>query len=76
MNERPVLRGGGSNKKDLSKLDNSRRGVKHTTAEQERRTGIRQLQERISVFFLVKGHKKVSVGDLLLFGKSTNSGPE
>lgn len=46
--------------------------MKHKEAEQRRRAAIRGLQEQISVFFLVKGKKKITVGNLLLFGKSTN----
>jgi len=67
-----VLRDGRSNKKDPSKLDNTREGVKHREAEQQRRAAIRSLQDQISVFFLVQGQKKISVGELLLFGKSNS----
>ena len=76
INTRCVVRGSSSNKKDSSKLDNSRKRVRHREAEQKRRTTIRHLQDQISVFFLVQGQNEISVGTLLLFGKSTNSGSE
>jgi hypothetical protein len=62
-----------SSKAGPSKLDDSRKGVRHREAEQGRRTAIKCLQHQISAFFLVKGQKKISVGDLLLFGESTAS---
>ena len=69
INKRHVLRDGHSDTKDPSKLKNEMKQVKHRVAEQERRTAIRHLQDQISAFFLVRGQKKISVGDLLLFGK-------
>ena len=71
-----VLRNGHSNKKDRSKLNNTREGMKHREAEQQRRAAIRSLQDQISVFFLVQGQKKISVGELLLFGESNSLRPE
>ena len=62
-----------SGKKDPKKLNGSRAKVRHREAEQGRRTAIRSLQEQISRFFLVKGQRKVSIGELLLFGKSIGS---
>ena len=47
--------------------------MRHREAEQGRRTAIRSLQEQISRFFLVKGQRRVSIGELLLFGKSIDS---
>ena len=77
MNGRHVLREGHlPAKKDPNELDNSTAKVNHRQAEQGRRTAIRGLQDQISAFFLVKGQKKISVGDLLLFGKSINSRSE
>ena len=74
MNERRVLRVGHSSaKKDPSKLDSSAAKANHRQKEQGRRTTIRDLLDQISAFFLVKEQKKISVGDLLLFGKSINS---
>jgi len=52
-------------------LSDSARKVNHRKTEKERRTTIRDLLDQISAFFLVEGQKKISVGDLLLFGKST-----
>jgi len=50
--------------------------VNHREAEKKRRETTRDLLDQMSVFFLVKGQKKVSVGELLLFGESTGSRSE
>ena len=72
-----MLREGYSNrKKDSRELDDSSEKTKHRKAEKKRRETIRSLQDQISVFFLVKGDRKVSVGDLLLFGKLIIPTPE
>lgn len=63
-----VLCGGSSNRRGPGGLDNSAAKVKHRNAEQERRVAIKGLQEQMSAFFLVRWGK-ISVGDLLLFGK-------
>lgn len=71
MNKRRVLKEGRSLNRQPNQLDPSKEG--HRRAEQARRAEIRNLQEQISVFFLVPGQKKVSVGELLLFGKCAKS---
>jgi len=77
MNKRRVIRKGHPpNKKDPGELDNSEAKVRHREAEQKRRAATRQLQDQISVFFLVQGKKEVSIGDVLLFGKSSDSRSE
>lgn len=45
---------------------------RHRKAERTRRAAIRDLQEEISAYFLVPGRKKISVGELLLFGGFTD----
>lgn len=47
--------------------------VRHRKKEQQQRTSLRYLLDQISEFFLVQGHKKISVGDLLFFGESADS---
>lgn len=76
VNARRVLRGHSSVKKDPNELSNSKAKVNHRMAEQERRTATRHLLDQISAFFLVQGQEKVSLGELLLFGKSTDSRSE
>jgi len=71
-----VLREGHSGKKDPSELNTSSGKVKHRQTEQDRRTAIKHLQDQLSVFFWVEGQKKITIGDLLLSGKSTNPGPK
>lgn len=61
--------------KESGEVGNPSGKVKHREAERARRTTIRNLQDQISLYFLVPGHKKISVGELLLFGKFANSGP-
>ena len=69
-----MLRGGhSSGQRDPNELDGSRAKVRHRTAEKGRRAAIRSLQDRMSVFFLVQGQRKVTIGELLLFGKSVDS---
>ena len=76
VDARRVLRGHSSVKKDPNELSNSRTKVNHRKAEQGRRTATRHFLDQISAFFLVQGQKKVSLGKLLLFGKSTDSRSE
>ena len=77
VNEKNVLREGRSlGKKDSSKLDNSSAKVKHREAEKRRRAAVRFPLDQITRFFLVQEGEKISIGDLLLFGKSTSSKPE
>lgn len=76
INERRVLREGHSSAKDPNELDNSRTKAEHREAEKGRRAAIRRLQDQISVFFLVQRQKKILIGELLPFGKSTNSRSE
>ena len=47
--------------------------ARHRRGECERRSAIRGLLHEISAFFLVKGTKKVSGGEVILFGKSITS---
>ena len=49
---------------------------RHRRAEKRRRTDIRDLLHRISAFFLVRGQKKVSAGEVILFGKPITSKSE
>jgi len=77
MNDRHVIREGhSSSKKASSELSNSGAKVRHRQTEKRRREAIRQLQDQISIFFLVPGQKKVTIGDVLLFGKLTDSRSE
>ena len=48
--------------------------MKHREAERARRAAIRSLQEEMSLYFLVPGGRKISVGELLLFGKFATLG--
>ena len=58
---------------DPSELDDSEVAVRHRKREQGRRTTIRDLQHQLSGFFLVEEGRKVSGGELLLFGESIAS---
>ena len=69
INERRVLKNGHTQTKDLNGVDNAPEKVKLREAERERRATIRSLQEEISFYFSVRGPKKISGTDLLLFSK-------
>jgi len=73
INPRRVLREGTSKTMDPSELDDSEVAVRHRKREQGRRTTIRDLQHQLSGFFLVEEGRKVSGGELLLFGESIAS---
>jgi len=47
--------------------------ARHRKAERKRRAVIKGLLHKISAFFLVTGNKKVSAGDVILFGESITS---
>lgn len=76
VNTRRVLWEGGAKRKDPNELDDSEEKVKHRKKEQERRATIRELLHQISAFFLVKEGKRVSGGEVVLFGKSIISKSE
>ena len=69
INERRVLKNGHTQTKDLNGVNNAPEKVKLREAERARRVAIRSLQEEISFYFFVRGPKKISGADLLLFSK-------
>lgn len=73
MHTGPVLKEGHPWKGELDGEDNPRRAA-HREIERTRRATIRRLQGEMSRYFVVPQGKKLSVWELLLFGKFANSG--
>lgn len=54
-------------------MNDSHKKKKNREAEKDRRAVIRDLQEQISEYFLPPEQRKISVGELLLFGEFIHS---
>lgn len=72
VNQRRVLRDGHSMHEEHDEAIASTRVEKHRDAEKRRRALTRAIQEDLSLYFFVPGQGKISVGELLLYGKFTD----